>query len=286
MNMKFAIINDAHLGPADSGFKKGIRRKLVNQSKTILESIIKTLNQVEKPKFVVNLGDSIEDVNNRAIDLQSFKKFLGLVAPLTMPAYHLIGNHDVRTLTETEIAKLLGYKKMYYSFDLEQYHFIVLSFQLIGDHTHIKSDIRAIVPTEQIDWLKIDLNQTNKPTLVFTHYGLAEDDMKGNFWFETSPHFALFNNRNVVKKILEQSGKIKAVFNAHQHWNRMHVENNIPYFTLTSMSENFRNDGVPTKAYTIVNLDQDKISVEVNGNDPAQWEFNFPAPEVIRSHFP
>jgi len=41
------------------------------------------------------------------------------------------------------------------------------------------------------------------------------------------------------------------------------------------MTENFKNDGVPTKAYTIVHLDQDKIEVTVKGNDPAQWEFRF-----------
>ena len=172
---------------------------------------------------------------------------------------------------------MLVYEKMYYSFEFGQYHFVVLSFQIIGDHTHIKEDIRAIVPPEQVEWLKANLNKTDKLALIFTHYGLAEDDMKGNFWFETDPHFAMFDNRAEVKKILEQSGQVKAVFNAHQHWNQIHVENNIPYFTVTSMTENFKNDGIPTKAYTIVNLDKDKISVEVKGNDPARWKFKFPA---------
>ena len=273
--MKFAIINDAHIGPSESGFEKGIHRKLVNQSETILASVITTLNQAEKPELVINLGDSIEDVNDRQVDIRSFNQFLSLVAPIAAPIYHSIGNHDVRTLTEAEIARLLGYEKMYYSFDHGQYHFVVLSFQIIGDHTHIKEDILAIVPPEQIEWLKTDLKQTDKLALIFTHYGLAEDDMKGNFWFAADPHFAMFDNRAEIKKILEQSGKVKAVFNAHQHWNRMHVENNIPYFTVTSMTENFKNDGVPTKAYTIVHLDQDKIEVTVKGNDPAQWEFRF-----------
>ena len=172
---------------------------------------------------------------------------------------------------------MLVYEKMYYSFEFGQYHFVVLSFQIIGDHTHIKEDIRAIVPPEQVEWLKANLNKTDKLALIFTHYGLAEDDMKGNFWFETDPHFAMFDNRAEVKKILEQSDKVIAVFNAHQHWNRMHVENNIPYFTVTSMTENFNNDGVPTKAYTIVNFDKDKIEVTVKGNDPAQWSYNFSA---------
>src|SRR3989338_8979680 len=76
--MQFAIINDAHIGPAESGFFKGVRRKLVNQAKSILESIIVTLNQTEKPELIINLGDSIEDVNDRQVDIQSFNQFLSL----------------------------------------------------------------------------------------------------------------------------------------------------------------------------------------------------------------
>jgi len=56
--MKFAIINDAHIGPSESGFAKGVRRKLVDQSESILKSIIAALNQTEKPELAINLGDS------------------------------------------------------------------------------------------------------------------------------------------------------------------------------------------------------------------------------------
>ncbi|PIP52149.1 hypothetical protein COX09_03220, partial [Candidatus Beckwithbacteria bacterium CG23_combo_of_CG06-09_8_20_14_all_47_9] len=89
--MKFAIINDAHIGPSESGFEKGIHRKLVNQSETILASVITTLNQAEKPELVINLGDSIEDVNDRQVDIRSFNQFLSLVAPIAAPIYHSIG---------------------------------------------------------------------------------------------------------------------------------------------------------------------------------------------------
>ena len=66
--MKFAIINDSHIGPSESGFEKGVRRKLVNQSESILKSVIAAVNQ-ENPKLIINLGDSIEDVNDRQMVL-------------------------------------------------------------------------------------------------------------------------------------------------------------------------------------------------------------------------
>src|SRR3989338_9586013 len=179
--MKIAILNDTHVGPPNTGHVKGVQRKLISQSERLIKEFVERMNNAEHPEFVVNLGDSIEDVNNRDIDIQYLKKTIALLFPLKMPTYFLIGNHDVRTLSEKEIAEMLVYEKMYYSFDHKSFHFIVLSFEMTGNHTKVLSDITAEIPTQQIEWLKADLSKTNKPVVVFIHYGLAEDDMKGNF---------------------------------------------------------------------------------------------------------
>lgn len=223
----------------------------------------------------MNLGDSIEDVNDKKIDIQSFKQIHGILSNLNMSTHWLIGNHDVRTLTEKEIAEMLGYERMYYSFDFDLYHFIALSFKMTGNYRQDLSDITARVPDEQIEWLKTDLTKTEKPAVIFIHYGLAEDDMKGNFWFDSEAYYALIENREQIRKILEDSKKVKAVISAHQHWNKMHVCNGIAYFVVTSLTENFKNDGIASKAYTIVNLDNNTINVNVKGNDPAQFKHSF-----------
>lgn len=273
--MKFAIINDPHIGPADSGYFKGVQRKLVAKSEKILKQIINKLNIKEFPEFVVNLGDTIEDVNNRTIDIQSFNRAIKIFSQLKSPTHWLIGNHDIRTLTEKEIAKMLELKQMYYSFDHGSYHFVALSFELTGDHTRNLEDITAKVPKEQINWLKVDLSKTQKPTIIFIHYPLSDTNLKGNFWFESQPNKALISNRQQVRKVLKESKKVKAVFSAHQHWNKMNIHNGIPYFTVTSLIENFNNDGIPSEAYTIINLEKDEIKVDVKGNDPAQFNFRF-----------
>jgi len=273
--MKFAIINDLHIGPADVGYEKGVQRKLLAEGTRIMKKIIKVLNEKEKPEFVINLGDSIEDVNDREKDIESFKYFVSLLATLNVSVHTLVGNHDLRTLTVQDIAKILDYKEMYYSFDHNSFHFIALSFEMTGDHTNVLSDITAKVPKKQLLWLTNDLDKTDKPVVVFIHYPLAEDDMKGNFWFETEPQYALLANRVEVRSILESSGKVKAVFSAHQHWNRFHVQNNIPYFVATSPIENFKNQGTVAETYTIVNLDNKGVKVKVVGNDPAEFSYTF-----------
>lgn len=271
--MKFAVINDTHLGPPESGFHKGVQRKLVNEAERLIVRFVEDMNEREKPEFVVHLGDFIEDVNDRETDIKYFKRVVGLLSQLQMPLYSLIGNHDVRTLSRQEIADMVGHEKMHYSFDKNGYHFVVLSFEMTGNHTEILSDISAVVPGEQIEWLKNDLSKARNPAVVFLHYGLAEDDMVGNFWFESNPHHALLGNRDEVRKILEESEKVRAVITAHQHWNRMFVHNGIPYFTVTSLVENFNNDGVPAEAYSIIELDEDKVEIDVRGNDPARFEY-------------
>jgi alkaline phosphatase len=273
--MKFAIINDIHLGPIDKGYKDGVQRKLMGEAEKLVKNFVKLMNKKENPEFVMNLGDSIEDVNDKDQDIKFLKKAISLLNNLSMPTYWTIGNHDIRSIDQKDIAQLLGYDKMYYSFDHSNYHFVVLSFEMTGNHTEDLHDIRAEIPDKQLGWLKDDLNSTNKPTIVFIHYGVAEDDMKGNFWFEGEPEYALLGNRKQLRKVLENNGNVIAVFNAHQHWNRMHVHHGIPYFTLTSLAENFKNDGIPSKAHTIVNLNSSSILVEVKGNDPAKFEFSF-----------
>ncbi len=143
------------------------------------------------------------------------------------------------------------------------------------NHQKDVNAISARVPDAQLQWLKSLLSVTNKPVIVFEHYGVADDNMKGNFWFEKDSHHAVLENRRELRQIFEASKKVKAVISAHQHWNKMIVCNEIPYFIVTSLIENFKNDGVPTGAYTLVDVNNNEIVVDVKGDDPATFRFRF-----------
>lgn len=82
---------------------------------------------------------------------------------------------------------------------------------MVGNHTKDLTDIRAEVPAEQLEWLQNDLSATTKPTMIFTHYGVAEDDMVGNFGFEGEPQHALLGNRKEVWQLLETTGDVIAL---------------------------------------------------------------------------
>ncbi len=263
--MKFAIISDIHLGQ-ESEFK-GVVRKLSRHSKRLLEKFIIDMNVDVRPEFVVNLGDLINDVE-REEDIENLKYVLEQQKQLDCPVHNLVGNHEQWTLSREDMEGFYGMKPLYYSTDTDTHHLIfMLSEAGNGEDSY--------VGTEQLSWLQEDLEVTNKPTIVFTHHALADQDLTGNFWFEGRENRALVTNRDEVRNIFESSGKVIAVFNGHTHWNKMDVHNGIPYFTITSIVENYKNEDIPSESYAVIDVNEAEIKVDVRGNDTAQHTFTF-----------
>ncbi|MCR4305687.1 MAG: hypothetical protein NUV73_01215, partial [Candidatus Daviesbacteria bacterium] len=77
--MRFAILNDVHIGPITSGYKFGVQRKVMGEGETLLKEFVRKMNEEDHPEFVVNLGDSIEDVNDKTKDIISYKRFLSFL---------------------------------------------------------------------------------------------------------------------------------------------------------------------------------------------------------------
>lgn len=99
------------------------------------------------------------------------------------------------------------------------------------------------------------------PCIIFNHFGIAEDDMVGNWWFESCPESALLANRRELKEILNMSNNIIGVFSGHQHWTKKIKENNIDYYVVGSITENINNDGIPDGIYFEVNIENNKLNI-------------------------
>ena len=74
-----------------------------------------------------------------------------------------------------------------------------------------KKDVNNVI-NELFELMKEDLKNNNLPTLVCLHFGVAEDKMQGNWWFESCQETALLGNRKEVKAILKNDKNIMAVF--------------------------------------------------------------------------
>lgn len=105
------------------------------------------------------------------------------------------------------------------------------------------------------------MKKNNLPCLIFTHFGIAEDEQNGNFWFEIEPEAGLLGNRKQVKDIINNDKNVIGIFTAHQHWTKRITENGKNYYILGSLTENINNDGVPDGVYFEVELNGRNVKV-------------------------
>jgi len=264
-NNKIVIFSDLHYAPelpVNNGSR--IERKLINKSLEILEKLINEINNNIKPNVVINLGDLVEDFNDHDEDIENLKYILNRFKEIEAPFYSIIGNHDLRSMkSRNEVEEIMEYEHSTFSVNECGLHLVFLGTYVNNDFGNEEGGIykTQFMSQEDIEWLKQDLKENNLPVLVFLHFGVAEDEMKGNWWFEDSPECALLGNRKLLKEILEKENNLIAVFSGHQHWTKKLVENNVNYYILGSLTENINNDGIPDGVYFEIEVDDKKINV-------------------------
>ena len=185
--------------------------------------------QKDKPDLVVELGDLIDAADS--VDAE--KKYLATInkefAALPGDKHYVLGNHCVTTLTKGEFLEGVDQKKPHYSFDRGGFHFVVLDACFRNDGAAYGRDNfkwnDANIPQEQVEWLRADLKATTGRAIVFAHQRL---DVKNDYGVK---------NAEQVRKVLEESGKVLAVFQGHSHKNDLKDINGIHYCTLVAMVE-------------------------------------------------
>ncbi len=261
--MKIAFISDVHIGP--SGLYKGVRRKLSEYSELYIYNFVKQLSN--DYEFAIHLGDLIQD-DERKADLANYKNGLELFNKSPIPMHQLIGNHDCINIKQKELEEFIKQTPLYYSFDASDYHFIIL-------YTRVYKAEKSKIDDEQKAWLTADLAATTKPTVVFSHHSLADQNLFGNPWFEGWEEACLLENRREIRQVLFESQKVIAVVNGHLHWNNVTHHDAIPYITVQSAIENYNDDGESANAWGTIEIIDGKFNLIVHGNDPFTYGYEF-----------
>jgi UDP-2,3-diacylglucosamine pyrophosphatase LpxH len=224
---------------ADEGLKIGLITDLhyadkpANGTRYYRETLDKLLEAGRelvgaKPSFLVELGDLID-----AAELDVEKGYLARInkefAALCKERYYVLGNHCVDTLTKEEFLGGVEQEKSYTSFDRGGWHFVVLDacFRSDGQPYGRKNSKwnDANIPQAEVEWLAADLKASDRPTIVFAHQRL---DVSNDHGVKNCP---------AVRKTLEQSGRVQAVFQGHSHKNDYKEIAGIHYCTLRAMVE-------------------------------------------------
>jgi len=265
LDLTLGIVTDLHFGPEARWHGK--LRKLTHQAGDLARDFVRQMNAEVRPDLVVNLGDDIED-ESREADLARYRECQSILRGSNAPLVNVAGNHDMVHLNRED---LNGFWQrtgpLYYSIDLHGWHLVVL-------HTLEKQDVEIRVPEPQLEWLRADLAATRAPTVVLMHHSASEQTLDDSRWWPGRAHVALVKERAELRRIFETSGRVRAVFNGHLHWNHLDVIAGIPYVTLQSLIENLDEDapGRPAASCAVVRLSDRRMVLRVRGNDPARYQ--------------
>ncbi len=206
--------------------------------------------QREKPDFIVELGDLIDAADSVSAELDYLKRINRDFAHACPQRHYVLGNHCVYTLTKQEFLDEVERDESYYSFDCGDFHFVVLDACFCGNgEPYGRKNFHwtdANVPASELDWLQDDLKQTGKPTIVFAHQRLDVSNSHG------------VKNALQVRKTLEESGRVLAVFQGHSHQNDYREIGGIHYTTLVAMVEG---SGAENNAYSTMELRPGEIRI-------------------------
>lgn len=267
--MKFAVVTDIHIGKY-SKFRS-IFRKNTLYSKKSLRKFVKKMNKFDKPDFVINCGDLLEDINERK-DKKNFIAGIKILSKLNCPIFHVVGNHDQRNLSEAFIKKTLGQKELYYAIDLENYRLI---FLYTKQEFHANGSLKEpYITVEQLSWLKQKAN-TSKDLIIFSHASLIPINTSGNFWFENDSSSSYIKNYNDFKQCVRTSN-LKMAINGHLHWNKLVKQDGVAYISIQSLVENItgKTKGPPANAYAIVDIKDQAAFIDVHGWGGVKYHLN------------
>lgn len=235
---RIGMVTDLHYADKDP-----VGTRFYKEALEKLDAAVAFFNQ-EKATFVVELGDFIDLAPTVEIEIEWLKTMEKHFSPLTMPRHYVLGNHCCHALTKEEFVANTGANKdHHYSFEQQGIRFIILDACFRSDGVDYQrknfewSD--ANIPTNQLQWLQKQLEESNGPVIILAHQRL---DGANNFSVKNSAE---------VRKILEKSGKVLAVFQGHSHKNDYLQIAGIHYCTLVAMIEG---SGKQNSGYTLLDI--------------------------------
>jgi len=219
------------------------------ESKEKLSEAILLYNQLGLD-FIIETGDFKDE--NAAPDKERTKGYLQEIEQVFQyfngPCYHVLGNHDVDTLSKSEFQALItNYNipgnQTHYSYVHKGWRFIVLDACFRSDGQPYDTNnfewFDTAIPREQIMWLENELSAAHEPVCIFVHQPL---DGEGNLFV---------NNAVEVRRVLEKSNKVLAVFQGHRHEGDYKQMNGIHYITQKAMVDY---SGMMNSSYSVVDL--------------------------------
>jgi len=259
----FAFLTDIHVQP----------------EKNAVEGFLQAIDTINKlnPDFVITGGDLVMDALNqtygRADSLYTLYKEVS--SELNMPVYNAVGNHEVYGWhrdeegieSHPEFGKKMFEKKMgdrFYSFDHKNWHFIILDAIYRSEEGHYIGKIDQ----EQIEWLKTDLEKTDKqtPIAITVHipFITSQAQLRQGALAANSEGGVITNSLEVLGMFWEYN--LKLVLQGHLHFNEdLFVGNKVHFITGGAVSGLWWSNkpgAHPEEGFQLIHVKGDEMSSE------------------------
>jgi predicted phosphodiesterase len=225
-----------------------------------------------KVDFIINLGDYIDK------QMSSYDTLNQIAARLTMPQYHVLGNHEFSVNDNEKDSVLMkeNLKKPYYSFVKKKWRFIMVNGNDVSLHAHAKESngykeaevllkqLKAdglpqaqtwngAIGKEQLAWLKNELASAQKKkekVIIANHFPLYPGGASELLW-----------NAKEVRALIENYSCAFAYFNGHVHKSQYFLEKGVHYVSFRGMVE------LEENAYAIVTVYKDHLEIKGYGKE-------------------
>ncbi len=233
-----------------------------------LKNAVAELNKHDL-KYTIHLGDFIDQY------IESFDSIVPTWNSLKSPSYHVLGNHDFSVADSLKhvIFDKLNLKKRYYSFEQNNWKFIVLDgndLSVYGaldslkmkETTELFNKIKSAslpyakpynggISKEQFNWLEQELNASNnKNVAIYCHFPLlpiAND----NLW-----------NTVEVQELIKKYQNVKVFLNGHNHEGAYVYKDKVHFLTFKAMV-----NSADSTAFSIGEFYQDSLVIKGYGKE-------------------
>jgi predicted phosphodiesterase len=181
----------------------------------------------EQLDFIISLGDLCYPTEKNKWILEKLRS-------INIPVYFTVGNHDTDQYTLNDVQKYLGVDTLNNSFTVDNTKFLLLNSCYMKknhiDYAYCKknfekeSTLYPVIPDFEVKWLCEEMSSKEYNYVLFSHHSLVND----------------FAQRGIVNRqeILDILSTRKTILcmNGHDHGQECNIIQNIPYYTLNSMS--------------------------------------------------
>ena len=253
--MKMTVVTDIHHGPPSHTKKPGW---------DVLPVLGDAVLHAERrgSDLVLDLGDHISD-STPEDDVRYASEVAAVFRMTSTPKVHILGNHDVHTLSVAENAAIFGVSMASRVVDLGEARLIVWQ-----PGVRLCNKTGFVPAAGGLPWLIDTLMEDARPAIIASHAPLSGQSQVGNYYFERRPCLSTYPDQAAVLAAVEATGRAALWLAGHVHWNTVMQLRGITHITLQSMSERFTTMPDPSGTYADLDIENGALSVTVHGRDP------------------